>query len=385
MRPHLLPLVLLLLGPAARADSSVFQELRKAAAAVAAPAPVSAEDTERVFRQADKHLTEFLRPYGQNFCCAPLAGDRGWLEVRGLGYRKIEFDPLSADDQANGIAARFRVTLAAAGYRSLGAANAWGDWQEGRPAALPGVLQVERRGGMWITHSDAGTSLEKVNKELVHLPSLIQPAVAETPASRPPPPVPIATTSPRRPAMPPSAGLLAGLIFLPLLAGLAAVLLRSRKSRKSEPAPAATPPPAEPAFAPSDYHVPGLLTPAELKFFHLLAPVVGPASTVCVKVRLADVFEPASGGRAAFNKVSQKHLDFVVMDHASGAVRCAIELDDASHERPGRQQRDQLVNELFLHHGIPLARVPVSAIHQNAGLRQWLAAAGVDVRPAACA
>jgi hypothetical protein len=103
-----------------------------------------------------------------------------------------------------------------------------------------------------------------------------------------------------------------------------------------------------------------LLSPAELQFFHTLKTVVGENFWIFAKVRVADLIEVRGlYGRdwwAAFSRVSQKHVDFLVASRKTLEVLLAIELDDRSHHMGDRQNRDDLLNAVFLQAGIPLIR-----------------------------
>jgi predicted RNA-binding Zn-ribbon protein involved in translation (DUF1610 family) len=105
-----------------------------------------------------------------------------------------------------------------------------------------------------------------------------------------------------------------------------------------------------------------LLTPAERSFFGVLEQVVGESHRIFVKVRLGDLFKVKAGlsnsGRAtAFNKISAKHVDFVICSNESVDVLAAIELDDKSHNLKKRQERDQFVDKVFESAGVPLGHI----------------------------
>ena len=106
-----------------------------------------------------------------------------------------------------------------------------------------------------------------------------------------------------------------------------------------------------------------LLTPAERSFFGVLEQAVGDSYRIFAKVRLADLFkvkakmDPKDKLRA-FNKISAKHIDFVICDSDSVEVLAAIELDYKSHAHPKRKIRDEFVNHVFDGAGVPLGRVP---------------------------
>ena len=58
------------------------------------------------------------------------------------------------------------------------------------------------------------------------------------------------------------------------------------------------------------------------------------------------------------HRINRKHVDFVLCDPASLQPRCAIELDDASHQRPDRAERDAFVEAVFAGARLPLLRLP---------------------------
>jgi len=101
-----------------------------------------------------------------------------------------------------------------------------------------------------------------------------------------------------------------------------------------------------------------VLTNAEQAFYRRLAAGVGADYLIWPKMRILDVMTPADGRIGSWNRISSKHVDFVLVDPISYAPVAAIELDDASHHRPDRQERDAVVNNAFASAGIPLVRVP---------------------------
>ncbi len=121
-----------------------------------------------------------------------------------------------------------------------------------------------------------------------------------------------------------------------------------------------------------------LLTKAETRFYFALQNCVGNEWAIFAMVRIADVLSvdnAQSPGRGWFNRISNKHVDFVLCDPDTLAVVAAIELDDASHERQDRIERDEFVNAAFRSAGLPLIRVPVQAKYETVDLRKRLKAA----------
>jgi hypothetical protein len=103
------------------------------------------------------------------------------------------------------------------------------------------------------------------------------------------------------------------------------------------------------------------LSPAEFSFYKVLSSLVGARLTIQSKVRLADVFFVARPNENAgfFNRIAQKHLDFLVCDSSTMKPLFGIELDDSSHKRNERQERDEFVENVCQVAGLPLLRVPV--------------------------
>lgn len=122
---------------------------------------------------------------------------------------------------------------------------------------------------------------------------------------------------------------------------------------------------------------PGLLTAAERSAFGELVAAVGKDGHVCPKVRIADLVQVKSSflsrrdWQTAFNRISQKHVDFVVIDR-TGSTHFAVEVDDRSHDRSERRIRDAFVNDVFAMAGIELVRVRPGRLRQSHRLQSAL-------------
>jgi len=120
------------------------------------------------------------------------------------------------------------------------------------------------------------------------------------------------------------------------------------------------------------------LSPAELNFYRVLQAAVGDWAVICPKIRLGDLFYPKTGDRSQNatwrNKIAQKHVDFVLCHPRTMRPLVGVELDDKSHQRPDRQERDRFVERVFAAAELPLHRVPAQSsynTHQlTATLRQ---------------
>ena len=107
-----------------------------------------------------------------------------------------------------------------------------------------------------------------------------------------------------------------------------------------------------------------LLTKAERSFFGVLQNAVGNRYLIFAKVRLADlVFLPRGTEKrqSHFNRIQSKHIDFVLCDHDVVRPLLAIELDDSSHNRADRQDRDVFVDSALAAAGLPILHVPALA------------------------
>lgn len=117
------------------------------------------------------------------------------------------------------------------------------------------------------------------------------------------------------------------------------------------------------------------LSPAELSFFKVLSSLVGAHSTIQSKVRLADLFFVArpNENKGFFNRIAQRHLDFLVCDTATMKPLLGIELDDSSHKRTTRQERDEFVNQVFSTADLPLVRVPAQRAYKASEITALIA------------
>ena len=109
---------------------------------------------------------------------------------------------------------------------------------------------------------------------------------------------------------------------------------------------------------------PYLFTKAEQVFLPVLERAAEPYGLrVYGKVRIADVLKvdlPDGSQRfwRWFRLISSKHVDYVLVDPKTYRPIAALELDDSSHFKRDRKERDTFVNKAFASAGIPLIRVP---------------------------
>ena len=132
---------------------------------------------------------------------------------------------------------------------------------------------------------------------------------------------------------------------------------------------------ASPTAGASYEAIPALLTPAERSFFGVLQMAVAPDYQIFAKVRLADIVRPVrnpsrSGWQSAFNRITGKHVDFVLCDSAHLGVIGVIELDDRTHQRFESGIRDSLVDTALADAGIPVLRIAARQSYSPAQIRE---------------
>ena len=134
-----------------------------------------------------------------------------------------------------------------------------------------------------------------------------------------------------------------------------------------------------------------LFSAAERSFFGVLEQAVEGRYRVFGKVRLADTLgvkggTPAAERQRALNRLTAKHVDFVLCRPEDLAIAALVELDDATHKRSDRKARDAFLEQACAAAGVQLLRFPARASYSLSEVRAGLASleGAVDVHaPAA--
>ena len=116
-----------------------------------------------------------------------------------------------------------------------------------------------------------------------------------------------------------------------------------------------------------------LVTKSELRFYKSLSKAVQDDFEIFAMVRIADLLRVETGHkqrRKWLNKILAKHIDFVLCDPGSLVPIVCIELDDPSHNRPDRIERDIFVNQAFESAGLPLLRIPTEPSYRSREIRE---------------
>jgi len=121
------------------------------------------------------------------------------------------------------------------------------------------------------------------------------------------------------------------------------------------------------------------LSPAEFGFYKVLSSAIPSDIAILAKTRLADIVKVdrtitpySSEARLYFNKVVQKHVDFLICQADTLKPLAGIELDDTSHQEPERVSRDELVDNVFEAANLPLVRIQVQEKYDQGEITRLL-------------
>ena len=101
-------------------------------------------------------------------------------------------------------------------------------------------------------------------------------------------------------------------------------------------------------------------TPTELSCFDQLNGILGKDFYIFPQVHLSSLLDHRIVGqnfKAAFNHINGKSVDFVLCDKEHAFLPIAVELDDPSHEKIDRVERDAEVERMLDVAGLPLLRL----------------------------
>ena len=154
---------------------------------------------------------------------------------------------------------------------------------------------------------------------------------------------------------------IAGVVVLVLIVAVGLIL--AKKAGLLEPAAR-----EELPYKKKDY----FFSKAERSFYGVLKQVVCEQLEIFAHVRLWDVIDVVKGTterQTYVNKISSKHVDFLLCEPKFVAPVLVIELDDSSHKQADRRERDGFVNDALTDAGLPILHVPVKASYDPAALR----------------
>lgn len=103
-----------------------------------------------------------------------------------------------------------------------------------------------------------------------------------------------------------------------------------------------------------------VMTSRENDCFKILNEIFSSKWFVVPQVHLSALLDYRVKGQnwnAAFRHINGKSVDFVLIGKESYKVICVIELDDSTHSKPDRIERDVEIERMFKEARIPLARI----------------------------
>lgn len=100
-----------------------------------------------------------------------------------------------------------------------------------------------------------------------------------------------------------------------------------------------------------------LMSSSEIEFYKILEAAAEERYYIFPQVHLSAILEHKIKGQnwsGAFKHINGKSVDYVLCDKETLNPIYAVELDDKTHERTDRHDRDIEVNRIFQEAGIPL-------------------------------
>lgn len=102
------------------------------------------------------------------------------------------------------------------------------------------------------------------------------------------------------------------------------------------------------------------MTQSEKICFDNLIKAVGDKYYIFPQIHLPTILDQKIVGQnwyGAFRHIDEKSVDFILCDKTNLSPILAIELDDKSHGRPDRQERDREVERILKGANVPLLRL----------------------------
>lgn len=119
-----------------------------------------------------------------------------------------------------------------------------------------------------------------------------------------------------------------------------------------------------------------VITKNELNFYNVLMQIAKELDLVVFsQVSLYNILETKQDldyktKTIYFNKIAAKSIDFVLVDKNNCRIKLCIELDDITHKKEKRIERDKFINQLFKQLEINLLRYPVYQIYYKDTLKR---------------
>lgn len=118
-----------------------------------------------------------------------------------------------------------------------------------------------------------------------------------------------------------------------------------------------------------------ITTLTELKFYNVLLEIAKELDLVLFsQVSLYNIIQVKETNykNTAFNKIRSKCIDFVLVDKTNCRIKLCIELDDYTHNRNSRKERDKFLDNLFKSLEIDFIRFKVFNYYNKELLKQTI-------------
>lgn len=114
-----------------------------------------------------------------------------------------------------------------------------------------------------------------------------------------------------------------------------------------------------------------VLTPSEGAVYDILNIFCQKHKLILLsKIRIADfvITDTRTNYYKWFNRISAKHVDYLICDYRTYAPLLAIELDDYTHNWQKRKERDDFINQVY--YSIRLPIIHLTYINENEIIKQ---------------
>ena len=122
------------------------------------------------------------------------------------------------------------------------------------------------------------------------------------------------------------------------------------------------------AFSKKDY----LLTQNELKLYYLLKQITDKLDlNLFCQVAMYELVNCKNFN--SFNRIRSKSIDFVITEK-NCKIKCCIELDDSTHNKSSRKERDNVIDNIFKNANTKLIRIKVQNFYNLNELEEFIKA-----------
>ncbi len=116
-----------------------------------------------------------------------------------------------------------------------------------------------------------------------------------------------------------------------------------------------------------------VMTRTELIFYRNLKKITDKLQlTIFPQVDLERIINVYNNESSYRNRIKSRSIDFTIVNNYNCKIICCIELDDYTHNRADRQERDLFINELFQNVGLRLYRIKASNYYNAEEIEKYI-------------